>query len=104
MIFLGLIFGMTIYFLLKIWHFAGTVKQFFTEKATLIPAILSVLTTVSMAVAVDWTLIEKVFYVATVPVFYAYVVALIIGMGNSTLFFSLLKKKAPKADVANPPV
>jgi len=93
MIFLGLFLGMVIYFLLKIYHFPGTVKQFFTEKATLVPAILSVVTAIAMAVAVDWSLIEKVINVVNVPVFYAYIVALGIGIGNSSLFFSLLKKK-----------
>lgn len=98
MIYIGLLLGMLIYFLLKIYHFKGTVIQFFTEKATLVPAILSVVTTITMAVAVDWSLIERVVNVATVPVYYAYAIAVIIGMGNSTLFFSLLKKKQPKAE------
>lgn len=93
MIFLGLFLGLVIYFLLKIYHFSGTIKQFFTEKATLLPAILSVVTTITMAVGVDWSAVERHVTVSGVSVAYAYAIAVIIGLGNSTLFFSILKKK-----------
>jgi hypothetical protein len=105
MIFLGLFLGLLIYFILKLYYYDGTIKQFFTNKITLLPAILSVVTTITMAIAVDWTAIEMHVKVANVSVLYAYVIAVIIGLGNSTLFFSILKKKAPKADTPlNPPV
>ena len=93
MIFLGLFLGLVIYFTLKLYYFEGTIKQFFTEKKTLLPAILSVVTTITMAVGVDWSAIEVHVKVANVSVAYAYAIAVIIGLGNSTLFFSLLKKK-----------
>lgn len=93
MIFIGLFLGLVIYFTLKLYYYDGSIKKFFTEKKTLLPSILSVVTTITMAVAVDWSEIEVHVKVANISVAYAYVIAVIIGLGNSTLFFSLLKKK-----------
>jgi hypothetical protein len=93
MIVLGLILGLLIYFGLKLKNFPGTIPAFFNEKNNMIAAVLSVLTTVAMALSVDWSSVEAHITVADIPILYGYVIAVIIGLGNSTLFFSLLKKK-----------
>lgn len=101
MIFLGLFLGLLIYFILKLYHYTGTIKEFFTKKETLLPAILSVVTTITMAIAVDWSAVERHVVVSGISVAYAYVIAVLLGLGNSTLFFSLLKKKVKNENAAN---
>lgn len=103
MIVIGLILGLVVYFMLKLNAYEGTIKQFFTTKPTMWAAYISVVTALGMAIGIDWTAVAVHSEVAGVTVYFAYVIAFGLGIGNSSLFFSLFKLKKKTKPETNTP-